>query len=351
MAKPKVIAVFNNKGGVSKTTTTLHLGWMLAERGARTVIVDADPQCNLTGLVLGYDDDKIGTILAETEAPLNMYAALRPAFESKPKALEPVRCIPVDGREGLLLAPGHVAIAEHEVQLSIAQQLSESLQALKNLPGSLRHMLDLTAQAHDAEYVVVDMSPGLGAINQNLLATADAFLVPTNPDVFSLMAVDSLARVIPKWISWADRAASMPALANADYPFVAEHPKFLGVIVQKYRLRKGQPTKGFQSYVDRLTTRVSTELVPALATVGALHERASYENAGMDDTWTIASVSDFNTLIADAQQARKPVFAITQADVEAVGVVWEGKESQIAAFRAVFEQLADRVMGLVSSEQ
>lgn len=47
------IAMFNNKGGVSKTTTTFNLGWMLAERGHTVVMIDADPQCNLTGMVLG----------------------------------------------------------------------------------------------------------------------------------------------------------------------------------------------------------------------------------------------------------------------------------------------------------
>ena len=48
----KTIAMFNHKGGVSKTTTTFNLSWMLAEMGKTVVMVDADPQCNLTGLVV-----------------------------------------------------------------------------------------------------------------------------------------------------------------------------------------------------------------------------------------------------------------------------------------------------------
>ena len=47
------VALFNHKGGVSKTTTSFNLGWMLAEQGHRVVMVDADPQCNLSGLVMG----------------------------------------------------------------------------------------------------------------------------------------------------------------------------------------------------------------------------------------------------------------------------------------------------------
>nr|WP_072927363.1 ParA family protein [Microcystis aeruginosa] len=51
------IAFFNPKGGVSKTTTTFNLGWMLAEKGKRVIIVDTDPQCNLTGMALTNESE------------------------------------------------------------------------------------------------------------------------------------------------------------------------------------------------------------------------------------------------------------------------------------------------------
>ena len=52
---PKSICFFNHKGGVSKTTTTFNLGWALAHEGKRVLMVDLDSQCNLTGMVLGYE--------------------------------------------------------------------------------------------------------------------------------------------------------------------------------------------------------------------------------------------------------------------------------------------------------
>jgi cellulose biosynthesis protein BcsQ len=117
------------------------------------------------------DADRLDTYYSQH--PLgNLKEALEPAFQSRPRPLEPVECVQVDGQNGLYLVPGHVGLAEDEVSLGIAQQLSESVQALKNLPGSFRHLFDITAARYAADFVLVDLSPGLGAINQNLIATA-----------------------------------------------------------------------------------------------------------------------------------------------------------------------------------
>jgi cellulose biosynthesis protein BcsQ len=103
------------------------------------------------------------------------------------------------GNPNLFLLPGHIGLAEYETTLGIAQELSGSLLALRNLPGSLRYVLDRTAEKYEADYVFVDMSPSLGPINQNLLMTGDHFIVPLHPDYFSSMALSSLAKTLPRW--------------------------------------------------------------------------------------------------------------------------------------------------------
>jgi cellulose biosynthesis protein BcsQ len=345
----KSIAFFNNKGGVSKTTTCFNLGWMLAERGHRVVMVDADPQCNLTGMVLELEDgNALDTFYAENPER-NIKDALEPAFASRPKPLEPVECIEVEGRDGLFLIPGHVGLAEDEVSLGIAQQLSESVQALKNLPGSFSHLFKITAEKYQADYVLIDLSPGLGSINQNLVATADFFIVPASPDVFSVMAIDSLSRVIPRWLAWAERAAQLDALENADYPFPTPRLKFLGTIVQRYRLKSGEPTEAFRTYFEELDNAIDETLIPALDAAGVLLANEEYEAAGVEGSVRLASIPDFNTLIANSQQARKPVFALTQDDVGRRGYVWETQKANIDAFREIFETLAARTEALTAA--
>lgn len=181
MRNPMVqkIALFNHKGGVSKTTTAFNLGWMLASKGKRVILVDTDPQCNLTGMALGEEteDDEV-RIQEIYSTHSNIKTGLAPAFESQPRAIEAVDCLPVPGQEGLFLLPGHVGFAEYEVTLGIAQELSGSIQALKNLPGSINDLLEKTATKFNADYMLIDMSPSLGSINQNLLMISDFFLVP-----------------------------------------------------------------------------------------------------------------------------------------------------------------------------
>src|ERR1700722_16475680 len=101
----KRIALFNHKGGVSKTTTTFNLGWMLASKGHRVVLVDSDPQCSLSGLVLGYKGQDEFEAFYEKHPERNIRAGLAPAFESRPKEIEAVECVPVKGNDNLFLLP------------------------------------------------------------------------------------------------------------------------------------------------------------------------------------------------------------------------------------------------------
>ncbi|GAA1200217.1 ParA family protein [Pseudonocardia alaniniphila] len=345
----KIVALFNNKGGVSKTTTTFNLGWMLAERGKRVVIVDADPQCNLTGMVMGLGGMQDLEDFYETQGERNIRSALQPVFESRPRSLQGVDCLHVAGCDGLYLLPGHIQLAEYEVQLGIAQELSGSIQALSNIPGSFSFLFRETAARMSADYVLVDLSPGLGSINQNLVATSDYLIVPTTPDIFSVMAVDSLARVIPRWITWAQRASELAVFRDADYPFADPAIKFLGAVIQRYNLRRGDPTRAFKDYFYELDRALTENLVPALISSGASLDEAAYNAAGMDGPYRLASIPDFNSLIAISQQERKPVFALTRADVGRAGAVWDVTEKNILKYRDIFDKIVDRLELLTAS--
>ena len=344
----KKIALFNHKGGVSKTTTTFNLGWMLASKGKRVVMVDTDPQCNLTGLVLGYKGPNEFEQFYQNEQGRNLRDGLAPAFESRPQLLEAVECIPVEEQEGLFLLPGHIRLSEYEVTLGIAQELSGSIQTLQNLPGSISFLLEKTAEQFDADYIVIDMSPSLNAINQNLLMTSDFFIIPTNPDYFSVMAIDSLATILPKWHIWATKAYSLEILKEATYPFPQTTTKFLGTIVQKYQTYSGAPASAFQKWVTEIERIVSTKLVPTLQGIDLMLPDQAYIDQGMQDDMCLASISDFKSLIAKSQKEKTPIFALSPEQIAEVGIVLEGAIESRDRFEQIFSELANKIIRLTS---
>lgn len=344
----KLICLFNHKGGVSKTTTAFNLGWMMASKGKRVLLADFDPQCNLTGMVLGFKgvDD-----LAETyksDPPNNVKDGLAPAFEAQPRGISPVKTVPVDGNKNLFLLPGHIGLAEYETTLGIAQELSGSLLALRNLPGSIRRLLDATANELGAEYILIDMSPSLGPLNQNLLATSDYFIVPLHPDYFSAMALSSLAAVLPRWRAWADTAYEIQALKDADYPFPKPNIQFIGAVIQKYRPRLGKASKAFQHWIDQLIDGLKTVLCPILEKSKMLDVKTFNAKSGIEPWTPLLEVGDFNSLIALSQEHQVPVFALRAEQIGQAGAVWQQTKADMDKFEKAFSLCADRVFALTT---
>lgn len=343
------IALFNHKGGVSKTTTTFNLGWKLAELGHRVIIVDTDPQSNLTGLVLGFRGPDELEKFYQDEPGNNVHSALLPAFESRPFEIQPLECVPVDGRDGLFLLAGNIRFAEFETTLGIAQELTGSIQALQNIPGALAYLMNRTADHLGADYVLIDMSPGLGAINQNLIGVSDYFIVPATPDFFSVMAIDSLASVLPRWKKWAYQAAEMEILRDAAYPFPEAKIQFVGTVIQNYRPRGGAPAASFQRWIDLTAEAVRDRLIPSLKDAEMMLPDAAYAAADTSTTaLNLVQIPDFNSLVALSQERQKPVYALTEEDTGRSGVVLEGTMRNRDQFDELFNELAQKVVLLTS---
>jgi cellulose biosynthesis protein BcsQ len=353
MTVAKKVVLFNHKGGVSKTTTTFNLGWKLAEQGKTVVMVDADPQCNLTGMVLGYKQasELEDFYRMQGESGATIRSGLMPAFEALPKSISPVDLVPIQARPGLNLLAGDLRLSEYENTLGIAQELSSAIQALKNLPGSLNYLIDVTAATVDADVVLIDVSPGLGPVNQNLVSTADFAIIPSAPDFFSVMAVDSLSRVLPKWIQWAREASALPVLREASYPFPAPNLKILGTIIQKFRPRAGQPAASFQNWIDELNTAVETKLVPPLESSNLLLNWDDYAQFGVARNLSLAQIAEFNSLIAKSQETLTPIYALSSAQLGAKGAVRENWEESRDNFNEQFEQLARTITGLMDAAE
>lgn len=337
-----LIALFNHKGGVSKTTTTFNLGWALAVQGKRVLIVDADPQCNLTGTALGLNDEDDFEAFYTNNSQSNIVAGLNPVFRGTQTPLVPVPVSPTQ-QPSLFLLAGHIDLSLYETQLAVAISTGAAIPALQNLPGAVCQFLRLMADHHHFDAVLIDMSPSVGALNECLLLGSDFFIVPTSPDFYCDQAIRSLATVLPRWNGQVTGFRA-PTLAT---PFPTDPPVCLGIISQRYRPREGNPAASFQRWIDRIKATMNTTLVPALQPLNMVVPLAAFSAAGPGDTpYNLANIADFNTLIAQSQIHNVPVFALTDAQIERVGVVLANMITNRENFRRAFTDLAQCVIRL-----
>jgi chromosome partitioning protein len=163
----KVIAVFNQKGGVGKTTTNVNLSSCIAIKGKRVLVVDIDPQGNTTS-GLGIDKKSLQTTIYEVLIG-----------EAKPEEV-----IIETAVESLYIIPSSVQLAGAEIELT---EFQEREKMLKKALAGIRDKYD---------YVFVDCPPSLGLLTINALAAADSVLIPIQCEYYALEGVSQLMNTI-----------------------------------------------------------------------------------------------------------------------------------------------------------
>jgi chromosome partitioning protein len=150
----KRLVVFNHKGGVSKTTSAYNIGWMLS-KGHNVLLVDGDPQCNLTSLILGYDFDNY--YLEDATKKQNLKDGVSAAFEGRPVAIAAVDCVYPARAPSLFLLAGHMNLSEYDAALTFAQTSNNAISTLQNLPGAFSELLRLTEHKYAIDYTIIDL--------------------------------------------------------------------------------------------------------------------------------------------------------------------------------------------------
>ncbi|GHC91555.1 hypothetical protein GCM10007320_40670 [Pseudorhodoferax aquiterrae] len=215
----KIISIFNNKGGVGKTTLTFHLAHALAELGHKTLIVDMDPQCNVT--ILGLGETTLARVWHDEEDFIDDFAAaygkMPPAdFEKLMKSPRSIHFLLKPTENGLSdlttfsppfalasnlhLIPGRLTM--HMYEDVISRRWSDVYQGDPLAVRTMTKARDIAvnyAKMYGYEFVIMDTSPSLGALNKLLISTADGFMIPCMPDMFSLYGIKNIGNALTAW--------------------------------------------------------------------------------------------------------------------------------------------------------
>ncbi|MBE7439061.1 MAG: ParA family protein [Spirochaetales bacterium] len=341
MAKRMVL--FNHKGGVSKTTTVYNLGWMLADQEHRVLLVDADPQCNLSSLILGDEFDAY--YLNDATRLQNIKDGVEPAFKGKPTPIQPVLCRSPARMSRLHLLAGHATLSEYDASLTFAQN-SNALATLQNLPGAFNELIRTIEKANDIDYTIIDLNPGLSAINQNLFLNADFFIVPTNPDPFSIMALETLESIIPRWALW--KAQNETAFQDSAYPLRPGQPKFVGTLIQRFNVRNGRAAAPYRDNIAEIKKITQDRLFPRLKGAGLTLSDNKYPPGLVSAGFCLEEIPDFGALLPRSYDAGVPIFSLEDNELAATGVVQEGMMDKRGQIREQFLQVANTLQSLMS---
>ena len=173
-SKCKVIAITNQKGGVGKTTTTFNLGVALAKQGKKVLVVDVDPQSNLTTYAGWYNEDELKYTLSDLmEQSMN-----DEEIKTKKSILH--------HKENVDLIPSSLNLSALENSLAYAMSREYTLRNC------------LSVIKNDYDYILLDCQPSLGMLTINALASADSVLIPVQSQYFALRGMTDLFKIINK---------------------------------------------------------------------------------------------------------------------------------------------------------
>lgn len=311
----KTIALFNNKGGVGKTTIATSLAYQLHREGKRVLIVDLDPQSNTTQVVL--DERQVERIYVEHLNSLDRIKTIKdiynPMRDSNEAVIGNVKDAIFSRKKNKFqcdIIPSHLSLSEFEDTLSDAWS---DLRA--NKLGGFRRtnwFIQLVNQLDDLyDYVIIDLSPSLGALNRSVLLNIDFFTIPITGDIYNQYGIKNIGSWINSWIKVYSRSLGyliddydertlkdVEINRNISKDISYRFDKFLGYIIS--RAKTAPRSKKIISYQQKHFNDIKETIQDTLGFA---------TNDCIKKTLELGEIREIISLLTESQASNQPPFS------------------------------------------
>lgn len=341
----QALAFMNNKGGVGKTTLACNLAYDLAARqGKKILVVDLDPQCNATQLLL--EEDLWSTILngltAHKDSRSILYALskIRRGDSEVCTGVTPVN----SPRFNVDVLAGHpsLALIEDTMSSSWAQLLGGDLGGARRT-NWLAQLITEVPGGYD--YVVIDVGPSLGALNRSVIIGTDYVVTPTAADLFSLFALENIAEWITHWsrqyLGAVERVEEAFGEDAREAGVTRENElkaRYLGYTIQQYVSKSSSDGKrrGVKSY-DFYRNQIPKKAQKLVDSLGPLRGGGAHD---------LGTVPHMFSMVPLAQGRHAPIASLTKDDG-----LRGAQISQQAKYRDQLEQIGDKLIELLLAQE
>ena len=296
MSAPVRITIYNHKGGVGKTTLAVNIAFALSSLGKSVLLIDSDPQCNLTSYLLA--DDVVDDLLdhSNDQNGKTIWSAVKSVINNTGS----VRLVDLTEIGDVTLLPGDIRLYEFEEFLgdAWANGFKRRMGALRDT-SSISYLISSLANQRDFDFVFYDTGPNIGSLNRVLLLDSDFFIVPVACDLFSTRALATLGQTIKRWIIDAE---TIDAIAPDGAMALKGKPEFLGYIPQQFKVYGQDMTLEANSYYKKIRSRVNKDISSVLRGIDENLAPSASVNP------VIGKIRDLASVVQVAQREGVPIW-------------------------------------------